>query len=166
MSKRIYKSGSKWALWRWAESPLLYMKRLHLLHTPWGGVMLNFISRPDPWPDQHDHPVNFRSFILRGWYKEHRVALDIYGYYVRARKNIYLSPWFWITANLDWWRERFTVVSCVNRMVASYMVVHTIYECASNTLTLVFYGPRKREWGYRTPNGWVGWREYSQQKGE
>lgn len=63
--RRTYKSGSRWAVWRWAESPLLYMKRLHLLHTPLGGVMLNFISKPDPWSDMHDHPVNFISILLR-----------------------------------------------------------------------------------------------------
>lgn len=74
MTKRLYKSGSKWAFWRWAESTLLYMRRLMLVHTPLGGCMLNWISRPDPHPDLHDHPVNFVSFILRGWYKERRAA--------------------------------------------------------------------------------------------
>lgn len=47
---RLYKSGSRWTLWRWARSPLLYMRRLHIVHTPWGGVILNWISRPDPHP--------------------------------------------------------------------------------------------------------------------
>lgn len=148
--KRIYKSGSKWALWRWAESPLLYMKRLHLLHTPWGGVMLNFISRTDPWPDQHDHPANFWSFILRGGYIEYR-GNKVRGYY-SWRKTRYRK----FTKRL-WFM--------VNRMKADENTLHSITWTDPDTLILVFYGPRKREWGYHTPNGWVGWREYSKEIG-
>ncbi len=143
--KRIYKSGSKWAAWRWAESPLLYMKRLHLLHTPWGGVMLNFISQPDPWPDQHDHPANFWSFILRGGYIENRSG-SIRGYYS------------WGVTNGREYAKRLWFM--LNRMKAHESISHSITWTYPDTLTLVFYGPRKREWGYHTPSGWVGWRVY------
>ena len=114
--------------------------------------MLNFISRPDPWPDQHDHPANFWSFILRGWYKERR----------GTSKNVYVSPRYWRTNAREWWTDRGYGMSRVNRMVASDGVAHSIYECHPDTLTLVCYGPRKRPWGYHTPTGWVPWREYAQ----
>lgn len=152
MMRRIYKSGSRWALWRWAESPLLYMKRLMILHTPVGGVMLNFISRPDPHPDLHDHPVDFWSFILRGWYWERR-----YGPNLLQTTNRYVSR-FSGEREKQWGngKQRY-----VNRMKASPSIAHTIFKCRPNTITLVFYGQRLREWGYHTPRGWVHWKQYN-----
>lgn len=69
-SNRLYKSGSKFAFWRWTFTPSGYLTRLFLAHTPWGGVMVHFINGPDPEPDPHNHPVTFLSLILRGGYYE------------------------------------------------------------------------------------------------
>src|SRR5205823_3088594 len=49
LKHRRYRSGSTWALWRWVDvrfADLLYLRRLHLLHTPWGGLMVNWIPNP------------------------------------------------------------------------------------------------------------------------
>lgn len=86
------------------------------------------------------------SFILRGYYKERRSDTT----------NIYVSLRYWRW----WWKHRHFDISFVNRMVANDAVAHTIYECRPDTLTLVFYGPRKRMWGYHTPYGWVSWKEF------
>lgn len=32
---------------------------------------------------------------------------------------------------------------------------------SGTALTLVFAGPKVREWGFHTPKGWVHWKEYS-----
>jgi hypothetical protein len=37
---------------------------------------------------------------------------------------------------------------------------HRILWVASNTLTLCLMGPKVREWGYHTPDGWVCWKDY------
>lgn len=63
---RRYRTGSRWALWRWTN--LDYLIRLHLFKTPWFSVYLHWILKPDPRPDLHDHPVDFLSIILRGAY--------------------------------------------------------------------------------------------------
>ena len=72
MSKRLYKSGSKWALWRWTHTPSGYITRLHLIKTPLFAICLHWIHDPDPEPDQHDHPVSFLSIVIRGGYTEQR----------------------------------------------------------------------------------------------
>jgi hypothetical protein len=37
-----------------------------------------------------------------------------------------------------------------------------LHRITSGTaLTLVFAGPRRREWGFHTPEGWVHWKEYN-----
>lgn len=92
--------------------------------------MLNWIDHPDPQPDLHDHPVNFVSFILWG------------GYIERARYN----------------EVRAFSMGDVNRK--RFTDPHRIISVLSNTLTLVFYGPRKQTWGYYKPTGWVSWRDY------
>jgi hypothetical protein len=76
---RRYRSGSRWCAWRWTDviiGGLLYLRRLHLLQTPWFSLMLHWIVRPDPQPDMHDHPVSFLSIPVRGWYDELRRMPD------------------------------------------------------------------------------------------
>ena len=70
---RRYKSGTRWCAWRWTDVVLrgeLYLRRLHLVQTPWFSLMLHWIPRPDPQPDRHDHPVSFVSWVTRGAYAE------------------------------------------------------------------------------------------------
>lgn len=37
---------------------------------------------------------------------------------------------------------------------------HAITYCDPGTLTLCFMGPKTRDWGFHTENGWVYWRDY------
>jgi hypothetical protein len=69
---RKYKSGSRWAFWRWTDVDSEYIRRLHVIKTPWFAVCLHWILKPDPEPYLHDHPVTFLSLILRGRYLENR----------------------------------------------------------------------------------------------
>lgn len=39
--------------------------------------------------------------------------------------------------------------------------VHRITDVLPNTITLCFVGPKVREWGFHTENGWVHWKEYN-----
>jgi hypothetical protein len=72
--RRKYESGTRWSLWRWTDvrpcDDEIYLTRLHLVQTPWFSVMLHWILRADPQPDQHDHPVAFLSIPIWGWYEE------------------------------------------------------------------------------------------------
>ena len=56
---RKYKSGSRWALWRWTEVPSEFITRLHIFMTPFGALVMHWIKKPDPEPWKHDHPVTF-----------------------------------------------------------------------------------------------------------
>jgi hypothetical protein len=37
---------------------------------------------------------------------------------------------------------------------------HTIVALHGKPLTLCLMGPKRREWGFHRPQGWIGWREY------
>lgn len=137
MTRRKYKTGSQWALWRWSETASEYLTRLHLVKTPWFALALHWIKKPDPEPYLHDHPVSFLSLVLRGWYTESRSQ----GLPVHDKAEVVTRKWFNFFTAGDWDR-------------------HSIDRCAPNTLTLCFMGPKVREWGFHTPQGWVYWRDY------
>ena len=37
---------------------------------------------------------------------------------------------------------------------------HSIVDVLPGTLTICFMGPKTREWGFHTPDGWVYWKDY------
>ncbi len=142
MKRRLYESGTGSCVWRWSDVVLdgvLYLRRLHLVKVQLGrfgfAVMLHWILRPDPQPDLHDHPVSFASVILRGAYLEHR-----WGPHHYREKRCY-AP-----GDINWMRA----TDC-----------HRILDVLPRTMTLVFAGPKTREWGFHTASGWVDWRTYS-----
>lgn len=142
--RRKYRTGSRWALWRWTDVDNEFITRLHIVKAPWFAICLHWIHKPDPEPYLHDHPVSFLSIILRGEYSERRYRQTgshqwFDGFSVRRR-------WFnWIKASRD---DR-----------------HSITQVApGGALTLCFMGPKTQEWGYHTPDGWVYWRDYNAKK--
>lgn len=75
---RLYTSkldGAPFVFWRWRDiytpgSSELYLRRLYILRTPWFGLLVNDIRRPDSDRWMHDHPWGFLSLLLRGSYVE------------------------------------------------------------------------------------------------
>jgi hypothetical protein len=131
---RMYKTGSRFALWRWSWAPDKFIVRLHLVMTPWFAICLHWINHADAEPHLHDHPVTFLSLVLRGGYVEWRQ---------RAEDG---AKWH----HVKWF----------NWIRASKLDRHRIFYAAPHTLTLAFMSGKKRDWGYHTPEGWVYWRDY------
>lgn len=130
MIRREYRSGSRWAFWRWTDVRFqgrLYLRRLHLVKTPLFSVMLHWFHGPDPEECLHDHPVALLSLVLRGNYVEERED----GYHQRSWFNL-ITP----TAR------------------------HRVMAISPGTLTLALAGPKVREWGYHTSEGFVHWRTF------
>lgn len=150
MKTRKYKSGSRWAFWRWTITPSEYITRLHLIMTPWFSICLHWINKPDAEPHLHDHPVTFLSLILRGWYKELRhtenmKCLPITGYKVA-------DTWKMGMHKRRWW----------NFIRASHHDAHRIDEVSpGGALTLCLMGPKRRDWGFHVEDKWVYWRDYN-----
>ncbi len=141
-SNRKYKSGTGWCFWRWTETDSKYIVRLHVLKTPLFAICLHWIMKPDAEPHLHDHPVSFLSLILRGGYAEIRERRVVqYACRDKYVKQILNHRWF-------------------NFIRASEHDRHRIILARRNTLTLCFMGPKKRTWGFHTPEGWVAWQDY------
>lgn len=140
---RLYKSGSVWAFWRWTFTQAEHITRFHLIKTPWFAICLHWIHKPDPEPDLHDHPVTFLSIILKGWYSEWRQRSWVGGGYLR---RVWRKRYNWIEARSD---DKHSI-ACVS---------------PGGCLTLCFMGPKVREWGFHTNEGWMYWKDYNKKYG-
>jgi hypothetical protein len=108
------------------------------LTRPWWTwrVLLHRIELPDTDRHLHDHPWAFASIVLVGGY-------------IEERPSVHGTPW----AQMSWrrpWTFAFRRASAL----------HRIRHVEPGTWTLIICGPRRREWGYGTPKGWVRWDRY------
>lgn len=120
------------------ENGLVYLARLRIVQTPWFAVYLHDIYEPDGDRDPHDHPWTFWSFVLRGGYTE---ALHPFPHV----DSSFSTPNVW---------KRFTL----HRM--GQESAHRITEIQPGLKTLIFTGPRTRNWGFHTEDGFVPWQQY------
>jgi hypothetical protein len=117
----------------------LYPDRLRIIATPWFGVYLHHIVRPDADPDPHDHPWPFGSLVLRGWYEEELHPIP----------HVFL-------ARREPWRYRRLSWHTMPRDQA-----HRITDISPGGVwTLVLVGRRRGTWGFHTPYGFVPWQDY------
>ncbi len=109
------------------------------LWLPFGwSIKLHQILRADDDRCEHDHPWCFLRIILKGGY------LEVVG----ADKRVAVrKPWRpWAPWRVYWCGPDFS---------------HRILDLLSGTSwTLVICGPRMREWGFFTREGWMHWRSF------
>lgn len=148
--------GARWAMWRRlvihkkGDPDDVYLDRLRIVQTPWLGLYLHRIPRPDGDRDPHDHPWWFASMVLRGWYEEDR-------YYRPNHLQLGTPNNAQLCYAGNTRRRRFSV-----HMTPLFMA-HRITNVPSDgsLLTLVLVGPRRRQWGF-WPGlvGWIPWTDY------
>lgn len=108
----------------------IYLSRLMLLKTPWAGLYLHVIRRPDWARCQHDHPWSFATLILRGGYQE------------EAGERLHtMRP-----GSFGWRPRGF-----------EHRIIRLLNGPA---VTLVVRFKNHEEWGFRTVKGKVSWRDY------
>lgn len=153
--KYPYVGGTKWNFMKWADIPdardlrRVYLRRLRIVQTPWFALYLHFIYLPDEDRAPHDHPFSFRSMILRGGYRER-----VWNVCWTEPERRHILPGL----ERRTWR-RFSV-HATPRTVA-----HIIEYLKPGTVTLVWAGPKKQEWGFYPINAkWVPWAEYNRSK--
>lgn len=140
MTRREYKTGTKWCLWRWKDIMLdgaLYLRRLHIFQCPWFAVNVHWIYMSDPWRHLHDHPCSFLAIILRGGYTE-------------VRKGPRGGTQFFIFIKRRW----FNMIRAQDRHRIAY--IHQ----DKPAITLCIVGPRRQEWGFFVDGAKIPWKEY------
>lgn len=120
-----------------------YLKQYDIFSCRWFGVKIHHILLPDWARDLHDHPWWFMSFVLRGWYQEEIPP-----------RGPPLPRW----AGPCGTRE-IRSINWFNSKQAGGLHRITLMP-RRGVWTLFINGPRVREWGFQTADGWVGWKEY------
>lgn len=122
----------------------LYMGRWWLLRgrpaqddCPWWlrwcpvAIRLHHIARPDHDRHKHDHPIDFRTLLARGWYDEE----DIFG----DTRRVNAGATYFSRA------ERFHRIDRVSE---------------GGVWTLFILGPRRNTWGFLVDGSKVPWHVY------
>lgn len=131
---QIRKIGYEKDVIGFANNPYLTRRIFHFFSY---SIRLHKFSRGDSDRHLHDHPFSFVTIPLNKGYWE--INLDNEG----KRKKEFV-PLLALT-----FREAEHLHSIID-------------EIKSPVWTLVFTGPRRRNWGFQTEDGWVEWEKYDQ----
>jgi len=102
-----------------------------------GALRIHVFHRGDADPELHDHPADFWTFPLVSYVEEYR---DDEG--ARARRIV----------------KAFRLHR--RRAEFAHRVIGPANQDAGAIATLVWWGRKRREWGFHTPGGWVHWRAF------
>ncbi len=121
----------KYVIGRSGEPYLTRWDILGTRHTTLPHIYLHQFHRSDSDIALHDHPFAFVTFILRS------------GYYERTESGTkWVKPFSILYRPLSW----------VHRIVLKKGTEGKVW-------TLVFTGPKRKEWGFFCPKGWKHWTE-------
>lgn len=143
-----------------------YLIRYTIFSCPWFGIFVHCILRSDDDRDLHDHPWNFWSLILRGTYREY-VPVDWPPSFTFGKgegchmitKSKVCSPGSLARHKArDAHRLELGMVTVFDPVGPA--VVPVLPYRYKPVWTLFLHGPRKREWGFYTPQGWIHWKKY------
>lgn len=120
-----------------AENP--YLNRWYIIpRNPVFNIYLHQFMRDDDDRAHHDHPWPSVSLLLRGELHEFIGPGPTWTF---ARR---MKPGRW-SFRSPWLAHRLEIPP----------------KQRGNTWTLFITGPRLREWGFRCPQGWVHWRDFT-----
>jgi hypothetical protein len=139
------------------------------INTRFGGVKLHHFLRSDEDRDLHDHPWSFLSIILWGGYWEHVAGPTVPdpdhccslcvehspapGRHCALNEGRRTTIRTWYGPGSILWRPAPSV--------------HRVELREGRTAwTLVFTGPKRREWGFHTICGFIPWPRYARAKQE
>ncbi len=103
-------------------------------------IYLHRIFQSDTDRHLHDHPWSFISIILEGGYTE-EVPHPIHGITATFQRNV-----------RNRWSAKLRRATDLHRV--------RLHGNEEPIWSLMLVGPREREWGYETEEGWIHWKDY------
>ncbi len=136
-----------------SQEGVLHFRRWRLVWTPWFSIYLHNITKSDEDIDEHEHPWDFVSLILKGSYQEDAT-------YYTAKNPIQFAA----TSGNPIKSTTVFEPGDVNRHITTD--THKLTLLTPSVWTLVFVGKRKHDWGYQTAKGWIHHKEYNRLRKE
>lgn len=123
-----------------------YLTRLLLTpETRWGHLRLHVFHRGDADPDLNDHPNDFWTFPLTSYVEEVRASSGQMDGGSKRRQTVQA------------WRWHYRPAEYAHRVVSRD---GTVAENLRKIVTLVWWKPKRRAWGFWVEDRWIPWREY------
>lgn len=144
-----------------------YMTRYTIVKFRSGrSVLLHHILRDDQ-DDLHDHPWDFVSIILKGGYFDVTPGLNVHRYELRDSETVFDPYRLCRRPIFERWCRPGRVTQHKARDAHKIRLMPTIVDggmTRRSSWSLVFTGPKKRDWGFWTPSGWMPWKSYMDMK--
>ena len=140
-----------------------YLVRYTIFSCQWFGIFIHKILRSDDDRDLHDHPWNFWTLILKGGYAEETPLVNPPTWRDHLPKMILKSRWCGPGTLI-----RHSAEDC-HRLELRSNSPYNGDKCSDSSCrvcgfkpvwTLFIHGPRRRDWGFHTRDGWVQWEKY------
>jgi hypothetical protein len=113
-----------------------YMLRWRLFRKGWWpNIYIHLFLRSDDARALHDHPTDNISLICDGVYAE-----------VFADGSVFRDP---------------GDIVCRFATTPHRVELIELLDGPKQVITLFFCGPRRRDWGFHCPNGWVHWQKFT-----
>lgn len=125
-----------------SKEGVVHFRRYRILSLPFFNIYIHHILKSDQDRHMHDHPWNFRSFLLKGSYRE----------------EVRYPPRFLVLHS--YWHQAGDVIKHDRRDV------HHIDLVTPSVWSLVITTGKEHDWGYHTSQGWIQHEEYRNLKRE
>lgn len=110
-----------------------YLRRWWIMpRNPFFNIYLHEINKSDEDRALHDHPWENQSFIIKGRYVEHTPDGSI----LRSEGDLVSRP-----------------ATALHRL--------EVLPGETGVISLFTTGPKVREWGFQTENGWIHWKDFT-----
>lgn len=127
-----------------------YLLRWHIIpRNEKANVYMHLMLKGDAGREFHDHPWRSFSVVIGGGYEE---SIEDYEYDYICKEYIDTTTVNKQTAGCTWFRE------------ASESHRLDMTKDHKYALTIFSTGPKVREWGFSTDEGWVHWEDYVNNK--
>lgn len=140
----------------------LYLERMVLGHQADGSkLFVHYIHQSDQDRHPHDHPWDFKSLILHGGYYDKVPIFAVNDGSGRMGRREEFEDVMGPDLIFSHYSKNLLTRGMWNHKTTRQLHAVELLDPTQPTITLVWAGPKKAEWGFFTEDGWVHNQEYT-----
>lgn len=144
----------------------------------WGSCYLHIFHRSDNEDALHDHPWDFVTFVIWGWYREHLAQRVVLPNFYNTEPEFFASPKEADCAMISTGSRLVHIGQWLYRPADTIHRVELLkdrYGREKPAITICWVSPKRREWGFwhtmldaerlRLPGSWEHYKKYFERMG-